>query len=388
VFPFEFIIFGASLLGVLFFENKRLLLAFSGMVAVILYKLFITDFTLPNLFHHAGHESTILLNLLGLLVGFELMAGQFKDSRLALKAPKILPDNWLGPFMLLVLIFLMSAILDNIASAKIGDSIAKVVFQGRVGVGYLAGIVAASNAGGAGSVIGDTTTTMMWIAGVKPLDLIHAFLPSALALCVFGIRLSILQQRLQPIVKDEIHSHHSEHANIDGVRVLIVFLMLVGVVTSNIYWDLPAAGLWIAIAITSVIRSFHWKHTPKAILDAFFLLSLVFTASLMPIEKLPEVSRWTVFGIGFVSSLFDNIPLTKLAIQQGGYDWGWLAYAVGFGGSMMWFGSSAGVAVATDNPEFRKTKVFLKESWIIIVAYVVGYAALLLLGWHPQAIHN
>ena len=50
-------------------------------------------------------------------------------------------------------------------------------------------------------------------------------------------------------------------------------------------------------------------------------------------------------GSGFLSSVFDNIPLTALALKQGGYDWGFLAYAVGFGGSMIWFGSSAGVAI-------------------------------------------
>jgi hypothetical protein len=33
--------------------------------------------------------------------------------------------------------------------------------------------------------------------------------------------------------------------------------------------------------------------------------------------------------MGFVSAVFDNIPLTALALKQGGYDWGMLAYAVG-----------------------------------------------------------
>ena len=39
--------------------------------------------------------------------------------------------------------------------------------------------------------------------------------------------------------------------------------------------------------------------------------------------------------------------------MQGGYDWGVLAYAVGFGGSMIWFGSSAGVAITNLFPEGR-----------------------------------
>ncbi len=43
------------------------------------------------------------------------------------------------------------------------------LFRAKVHIGYLAAIVAASNAGGAWSVVGDTTTTMMWIDGVSPL---------------------------------------------------------------------------------------------------------------------------------------------------------------------------------------------------------------------------
>ena len=81
--------------------------------------------------------------------------------------------------------------------------------------------------------------------------------------------------------------------------------------------------------------------------------SLVVIASMMPVEKLPVASWETAFGLGFVSAVFDNIPLTALALAQGGYDWGVLAYAVGFGGSMIWFGSSAGVALSNLFPEAR-----------------------------------
>ena len=77
---------------------------------------------------------------------------------------------------------------------------------------------------------------------------------------------------------------------------------------------------------------------------------------MMPVKSLPSPSWETTLGLGFVSAVFDNIPLTALAIKQGNHDWGLLAYAVGFGGSMIWFGSSAGVAVAgrcrKQNPQF------------------------------------
>lgn len=55
-----------------------------------------------------------------------------------------------------------SSFLDDIAAALIGWAIAGVVFRGKVHSGSLAAIVAASDAGGAGSVVGDTTTTT-WI---------------------------------------------------------------------------------------------------------------------------------------------------------------------------------------------------------------------------------
>jgi Na+/H+ antiporter NhaD/arsenite permease-like protein len=49
----------------------------------------------------------------------------------------------------------------------IGGAMAHQLFRGNVHIGYLAAIVAASNAGGSWSVLGDTTTTMMWIAGAS-----------------------------------------------------------------------------------------------------------------------------------------------------------------------------------------------------------------------------
>jgi hypothetical protein len=59
---------------------------------------------------------------------------------------------------------------------------------------------------------------------------------------------------------------------------------------------------------------------------------------------------------------------------------------VGFGGSMIWFGSSAGVAIAGLFPEARSTARWLRDGWHVPLAYVLGFFALLLtLGWQPQA---
>ncbi len=110
---------------------------------------------------------------------------------------------------------------------------------------------------------------------------------------------------------------------------------------------------------------------------------------MMPVDELPAPSWRTTFGLGFVSSVFDNIPLTALALKQGGYDWGVLAFSVGFGGSMVWFGSSAGVALSNMYPEARSVVQWLRHGWFVIVGYVAGFAALLLLhGWHPHEAHK
>jgi Na+/H+ antiporter NhaD/arsenite permease-like protein len=117
-----------------------------------------------------------------------------------------------------------------------------------------------------------------------------------------------------------------------------------------------------------------------------FLLSLVLIASLMPVHELPPASWQTAFGLGVVSAVFDNIPLTALALRQGGFDWGMLAYAVGFGGSMIWFGSSAGVALCGVFPQGRSVVAWVRAGWHIALAYVVGFLVLLLtLGWHPSS---
>jgi Na+/H+ antiporter NhaD/arsenite permease-like protein len=124
---------------------------------------------------------------------------------------------------------------------------------------------------------------------------------------------------------------------------------------------------------------------PSTFRGTIFLLALVTAAAMMPVEKLPSASWPTALGLGFLSAVFDNIPLTALALHQGGYDWGFLAYAVGFGGSMIWFGSSAGVALSNAFPESRSVVQWLRHGWHVALAYVIGFFVLLaVLGWHPH----
>ena len=396
--PVDFILFALTLLGVALFHHHTLPVALTGLSAIIIYKLIFTGFKygagLGGFGHHMAHEWVTLANLFLLLMGFALLSRHFEESRIPQEMPALLPDDWKGGVILLVLVFVLSSFLDNIAAALIGGTVARSVFQGKVHIGYLAAIVAASNAGGAGSVVGDTTTTMMWIAGVSPLAVVEAYVAAVVAMLIFAVPASLQQHRYSPIVKNP-----PSGLKIDPARVFIVAAILIAALAANITANLkfpdlldalPVLGLavWVVILLTAPLRKPDWSVMPETFKGTVFLLALVTAASMMPVEKLPVASWPTALGLGFVSAVFDNIPLTALALKQGGYDWGYLAYAVGIGGSMIWFGSSAGVALSNMYPEAKSVGRWITQGWPIAVAYVVGFFVMLaVLGWHPDAPH-
>ena len=389
----EFIIFGLILLGVALFHKHTFWVALAGVTVLLTYK-FIFDPGFHFFEHFFGtnpfgeqllHKSlrqgewSILVNLLGLLLGFSVLSKIFEESKVPEILPHYLPDDWKGPFLLLIFVFVLSSFLDNIAAALIGGTVALVVFKNKVHIGYIAALVAASNAGGSGSVVGDTTTTMMWIDGVSALNVVHAYVAAGVALFFFSWIASHQQDKYQRIQKDA-----PAGAKVDWLKLFHVVLILVGAIISNILYSMPALGVWIAIVLGVFLRPVPWKEVPGAIKGTVFLLCLVTSASMMPVEELPDASWITALALGFLSSVFDNIPLTKLCLEQGHYDWGMLAYTVGFGGSMIWFGSSAGVAITNKFPEGRDVIQWVKKGWHIAAAYIIGFLVLYLaMGWEP-----
>ncbi len=394
--PVEFILFGLTLVAVAIFHHYTLQVALTGLVAITAYKIGITDFPMvQHLFGHGGQsgEWVILLNLFALLTGFALLADHFEKSHVPAQLPAILPNDWKGGFVLLICVMVISSFLDNIAAALIGASVAGVVFKQKVHIGYLAAIIAASNAGGAGSVVGDTTTTMIWIAGGSPLDVLHGFVGSFAAVAIFGVVAAKQQHAYQPIVKDATQAPKVDWGRL-GIVALILVLAIVANASVNVVEEFKpyasvfpwiGAAVWVAVLIGASFRKTSWGLMPSAVKGSIFLLSLVTCASMMPVERLPPASAALTMGLGFISAVFDNIPLTALAITQDGYDWGVLAYAVGFGGSMIWFGSSAGVAVSNVYPQAKSAVAYLKAGWHVSLAYVVGFGVMMLVvGWNPH----
>src|SRR6267378_1534964 len=312
--PVDFILFALTLLGVALFHHKTLEVALSGLAAIIVYKLVFTGFKhgpgLDGLGHHMAHEWVTLANLFLLLTGFALLCRHFEESRIPDEMPALLPDDWTGGVVLLVMVFVLSSFLDNIAAALIGGAMAHTLFRAKVHIGYLAAIVAASNAGGSGSVVGDTTTTMMWIDGVDPLDVFEAYVAASVALVVCGIPAAIQQQRHSPILH-----HEHEHIHIDWIRLGIVFFILISAIVTNVVMNvkfpeisdhLPfiGASVVIALLLSVPLRRPDWEVLPESFKGSIFLLSLVLSATMMPVEKLPAASWHTALGLGFVSAVF------------------------------------------------------------------------------------
>ena len=330
---YEMIIFGLILVGVAIFYNKTMQVALIGLLALCFYKYeFLTDFSVINrLFGHMGPDGEWIkgswntyLNLILMLPGFSILANIFEESKFPSILPRYLPKGTLGAMVMLGFVFVLSTFLDNIAAAMIGCSMAAALYKGKVHIGYVAAICAASNAGGAGSVVGDTTTTLIWIYGGRE------------------------QHRYtQDIFVPE------GGVTVDKKRIVLVGCILLAAILFNYFLEFPALGIWIVILLGSLFVKIKFRVGLTAMNSTIFLVALVFCAELVPIDSVPDASILSTLAIGFVSAVFNNIPLTQLCLIKGGYDWALISYAVGFGGSMIWFGSSAGVAVCDMFPKAR-----------------------------------
>lgn len=123
----EFILFGLVLLGVAIFHKHTFWVAIIGLTVILTFKL-IFDPGFNFMEHMFGElplreqfldkemrqgEWGIMLNLLGLLLGFAILSKIFEESRVPDILPNYLPDDWKGPFLLLAFVFIMSAFLSN-----------------------------------------------------------------------------------------------------------------------------------------------------------------------------------------------------------------------------------------------------------------------------------
>ena len=125
---------------------------------------------------------------------------------------------------------------------------------------------------------------------------------------------------------------------------------------------------------------------PETFKGTIFLLALVTRASMMPVETCPPRRGRSRSASASSPSVFDNIPLTALALKQGGYDWGFLALRrrVRRLDDLV---RIVGRRRAVEPVSRRRGRVgaWLRHGWHVAVAYVVGFFVMLaVVGWRPD----
>jgi Na+/H+ antiporter NhaD/arsenite permease-like protein len=303
----------------------------------------------------------------------------------------------------------LSTVLDNIAAAMIGGTILLSRYENDAPFRMLVGIICASNLGGAGSPVGDTTTVMMFVSNdpvVPTAQIFAAFvatIPAMILISLWAVRHDMKPQSAHPDVALLLHRADDAAPDTDAEmgeddivylavgeeqkriqwRMVMALLAVPGLIIGN-FLDQPGLGLWMGLGLGLL---FGWTRISlleiwKALPGTLFLCVLVATAELLPLEalkpQLEYLGRDTVaILMGLLSAWFDNIPLTAVCLQLKGFDWGLLAYSVGYGGSAMWFGSSAGVALGLLFKDVYNTKKWFSAFFVVTATYLAGAAVYL-----------
>jgi len=403
-----FFIFVAMLVGLMRLHHHKLQVVLSGFATLTIWFV-VKNGGFAQWGEHFSepHRVHLLINLAILIPGFASVANAFERSgsanKIAAKITSMTTVLWI--------VFWLSTVLDNIAAAMIGGVLLRAL-PGRTSFPELVGVLCASNLGGAGSPIGDTTTVMLYLSKnpLVPLwQIFFAFfgsLPAMWSMTLWvkwknrmeekGISDSssptLTEEDLEVSgVADDLHALREAQGHPMQLGLMWHLLGVVGLIIGNVAFDQPGLGLWAGIAAGILFsrKGIHVGEMVKSLPNMAFLVGLVATAEMLPIEALKPVAAYVGYDVtailaGHVSAWFDNIPLTALLLMIGNMFWGLVAYTVGYGGSAMWFGSSAGVALGVQYPELYDTKRWCGKTGpfvAVTTTYLFGVATLQTARW-------
>lgn len=278
------------------------------------------------------------------------------------------------------LTFFLSAVLDNLTTTIVMVSLMKKLIADRETRLFFCGlIVVSANAGGAWTVIGDVTTTMLWIGGkISTVEVMKAlFVPSLFCMI---IPLTIASFMLKGEVERPEATDEGDDKNLKPWHSnLFLALGFAGLIFVPIFKSIthlpPFMGMMFSLsviwAVSEMIKSdldeatrssTNVVHVLKKIDTAsvlFFLGILLAVGSLDATGILRSLAGWlsetipnmqiVAIIIGLLSGVVDNVPLVAAGIKmyalpQDDQFWLFLAYCAGTGGSCLIIGSAAGVA--------------------------------------------
>ncbi|QHW00544.1 sodium:proton antiporter NhaD [Spirosoma endbachense] len=407
--------------------NKTATALITGVLCWIIYVLSATapEPVLEHLSHHLIEIAQILFFLLGAMTIVELIdihdGFTIITDRIATRNPKVL--LWL----ISGLTFILSALLDNLASAIVMVSVTRKLVKNVEERKLIAGmIIIAANAGGAWSPIGDVTTTMLWIGGqVSTTTIIsQLFLPSLICLLApllwlsasFKPSLSTGSSNQKGVSRPYVTSIQRRDRRIVFAAGLtaIVMVPIIKTVTHLPPYMPMLLALGMVWGISEIIHADKDEQDRKRYTAAYALSKvdvpsiLFFLGILLAVGTLEStgalttvaasLNKWIgdldliVLLIGVASAIVDNVPI--VAAMMGMYDlntypidaklWEFLAYTAGTGGSLLVIGSAAGVAVmGMEKLEFGW---YLRRiSGLALLGYIAG--ALVYLGIYALSHH-
>ncbi|MDB2562047.1 sodium:proton antiporter NhaD [Sulfurimonas sp.] len=304
--------------------------------------------------------------------------------------------------------FFLSPIADNLTTALILATVLITIEQKNKAflVPGAINIVVAANAGGAWSPFGDITTLMAWTAGKGTfVDFLFLFPASIVGYLVTATLLSRFVPDTVPDVdlsKEEVPVMHRGAKVVMGLGIFTIF----SAVMSHQMLHLPAMwGMMFGLALLKMydysLKKQHgegfkiFESIAKienntlmfffGILAAVGALYFIGWLALAAVVYDPSVlgPTWSNIGVGFLSAIVDNIPVMsavlKASPEMGLDQWMLVTLTAGVGGSMISFGSAAGVGVMGKLPGVYTFGAHMKYSWTVVIGYFVSIAI-----WYVQ----
>jgi Na+/H+ antiporter NhaD/arsenite permease-like protein len=302
-----------------------------------------------------------------------------------------------------ILAFFISPIADNLTTALILSTVLITIERERKEflVPGAINIVVAANAGGAWSPFGDITTLMAWTAGKGAFsDFLFLFPASILGYLITAFLLSKVVPKEVPhfdATKEKKPVMMQGSKVVMGLGVFTIF----SAVMSHQVLHLPAMwGMMFGLALLK-IYSYRLKMKSNGIahFDIFQSMSKIENNTLMfffgilaavgalyfigwlalaSVVYEPSVlgPTWSNIGVGFLSAIVDNVPVMsavlKASPEMAHAQWMLVTLTAGVGGSLISFGSAAGVGVMGKLPGVYTFGAHMKYSWTILIGYIVS----------------
>ena len=306
-------------------------------------------------------------------------------------------------FIITFLAFISSAFLDNLTTTIVFLQISSRFFSGKNLLKAASAIVIAANAGGAFSPIGDVTTTMMWLANkfTTPEIITQAFIPS---FTVFLVSTLLIGKSIAADTKDVAENE----VRLGKVEWLIISLCLLSFLLPLLmtFVHLPPyfglllglGSIWLVVDLVRLRRpnntnlsiSIEKFFQKTDIASLYFFVGILLAVSSLRHLGVLDIISHQVFTetpsttriiqgnitIGGLSAIFDNIPLTAVALDivktTDPSLWTLLALTVGVGGSLLLIGSAPGIIAMTIVKELTFSAYLKIATLPALVAFILG----------------